>query len=130
MTVAAIMPPNTVVRSIGARGAGAGSSDQRNDAEDESERRHCNGAEPLQQARARRIQHARALLPFRFGELHDRDCVSGREPGQKHETDLRVDVVGMRADQQRNKGTERGHHHRQNDRPGTLQLSYCPTRKR
>src|SRR3984957_20042387 len=102
---------------------GARRDDERRDAQDESKRRHQNGAQP----RSRRVdRRLRGRTPFGLvltSEFHDQNRVLRGEANQNHETDLRQNVDRHAAEQQAADRGEQTHRHDQYDRerhPPTL----------
>ena len=70
-------------------------------AEDERKRSHQDRTEPQAGSGERRIDNRLAGLNLYLRELHDEDCILGREPDEHDQTDLGVHVVFERTKPER-----------------------------
>ena len=111
-------PEHARAHGFARRGAGPAGLDQGEDAEDEGQGGHDDGAEAQAGAFQGGFQHVEAFRPLLGGELDDQDGVLRRQADQHHQADLEVDVVGHAADHHRRQGAEEGEGHGQDHRQG------------
>ena len=95
-------------------GAGAGGDHQRQHAENEGERGHQDRPQAHARRFGRRLEAVLAVLLVLPRELHDQNCVLGRETDQHDEADLGEDVHVHGPEQKPGHRGEQAHRHDQN----------------
>ena len=114
--VETIIPPKTVVPTeFRPARPGAGGEYQGQDAEDEGDGGHQDGAQPEARRLHGGLEQSHALGLQLLGELDDQNGVLAGEADQHDQTDLAVDVVLQTAQPLRSEGAEDRHGHGEQD---------------
>ena len=117
MKEAASIPPMTVyAHDLPGDGAGPAGDGQRHAAENEGEGGHKDRPEAQFGPFQGRFHQRFAFLVFHLGEFDDEDGVLGRQTDEHDQTDLGVDVVLERLEQQAGKGPGHGDRGAEKDR--------------
>ncbi len=99
-----------------------GSNDQRHDPEHKSHRSHDDGAKAQARGFNCGLRDRHSFPHFLAGEFHDQNGVLGRQPYQRNQAYLEINIVGHAANQHRKQspGEREGHGHDdgQRQRPG------------